>query len=153
MKPTDFQTQSLGYLSCDGFQSVAKGDFNAAGSPLTPWWLLKNKCLLSFVTTRQYWIQLPCNQWMWDHQEEEEVLPGLPLREVPGRGHVERRSVETSLLRRLGWWKEHTGIDARLLCCAFLETITASFNDSPDKLVVAWAGALKTAVKPKTFDS
>lgn len=42
--------------------------------------------------------------------------------------------------------KSGQGFDARRSpgcpCCAFLETITASFSVSPDKLVMAWAEAL-----------
>lgn len=52
------------------------------------------------LSSRKHWIQLPGIQWMWDHQEEKEILPGLSICEVSGRGHAERRSA----LHRKSLW-------------------------------------------------
>lgn len=38
---------------------------------------------------RQHWVQLSSHQWVRDHQEETQVVPGLPLHEVSDCWHAE----------------------------------------------------------------
>ena len=42
----------------------------------------KNQWHVFLILFREHWIQLSSHQRMWDHQEETQVVPGLPLHEM-----------------------------------------------------------------------
>lgn len=49
----------------------------------------KNQWHVFLILFREHWVQLSSHQRVWDHQEETQVVPGLPLHEVSDCGHAE----------------------------------------------------------------
>lgn len=61
------------------------------GTAAYPWGDHDFWVTMSVFAFREYWVQLPGHQWVWDHETEAQVLSGLSLHEMPQSGDAKRR--------------------------------------------------------------